>query len=134
MADEMYNFISYSILINNWMSVYSVAVACCNILHLLFHSYTVHMKQPVNHKWRKANDGGKIKFSLDRLVVAHPRFQVDKLSFTILLTAYSLCLLLTENVSAQARYLKPVLGKLFRLKFPTKRCTLLYKLEYINPK
>ncbi|XP_003380535.1 hypothetical protein Tsp_06694 [Trichinella spiralis] len=31
----------------------------------------------------------KGKLSLDRLVLVHPRMQVDKLYFTILLTAYS---------------------------------------------
>ncbi|KRY09690.1 hypothetical protein T01_7355 [Trichinella spiralis] len=31
----------------------------------------------------------KGKFSLDRLVIVHPRMQVDKLYFTILLTTYS---------------------------------------------
>ncbi|KRX34663.1 hypothetical protein T09_4090 [Trichinella sp. T9] len=31
-------------------------------------------------------------------------------------------------------HLKPVLDKLFRLKYLTKRCTLLNKLEYINTK
>ncbi|KRY12071.1 hypothetical protein T12_3681 [Trichinella patagoniensis] len=82
----------------------------------------------------ETNMSSKSKFSLDPLVVAHPRFEVDKLNFTILLTAYIDFTILSVILMNVVLSSLPVLDKLFRLKYPTKRCTLLYKLEYIKTK